>query len=160
MSIVAILGNPESMLSGRFTTRYGRYLTTHVDRGQAVIGNRGREIKETGEIEISDEVALKLKAISQPQLTGSLNMKGSTCAFPEPGGAKPGYLLKQRIPVRLTEWNTSQVGYVEADMVFHCGSSVSGEYVHTLSTTEISSFIQVLPEGRLRIHQVPGQQEE
>jgi hypothetical protein len=31
------------------------------------------------------------------------------------------------------------VGYVEADMIVHCGASTLGEYVNTLSTTEISS---------------------
>ncbi len=46
--------------------------------------------------------------------------------------------LKQRIPIRLTQWDTSQVGYVEG-MVVHCGSSTMGEYMNTLSTTEISS---------------------
>jgi len=55
------------------------------------------------------------------------------------GGPKPGSLLKRKIPIRLTEWNTSQVGYVAADLVVHCGSSTSGKYVNTVSTTEISS---------------------
>jgi Integrase core domain. len=31
------------------------------------------------------------------------------------------------------------VGYLEIDMVVHCGSSTLGEYINTLSTTEISS---------------------
>jgi len=52
---------------------------------------------------------------------------------------KPGYLLKQKIPVRLT-WDTSKVGYVEMDFVVHCGSStLCLPYVNTLSVTEISS---------------------
>ena len=55
------------------------------------------------------------------------------------GGPKPGYLLKQKIPIRLTQWDTGVVGYVEIDFVVHCGASVLGEYVNTLSTTEISS---------------------
>jgi len=55
------------------------------------------------------------------------------------GGPKPGSLLKRKIPIRLTQWNTSRVGYVEADLVVHCGSSTSGEYVNTISTTEIFS---------------------
>ena len=54
-------------------------------------------------------------------------------------GPKPGYLLKQKIPIRLTQWDSSKVGYVEMDFVVHCGSSTLGEYVNTLSTTEISS---------------------
>ena len=55
------------------------------------------------------------------------------------GGPKPGYLLKQKIPIRLTVWDTSQVGYVEADLVVHCGSSTLGEYINTVSSTDVSS---------------------
>jgi hypothetical protein len=55
------------------------------------------------------------------------------------GGPKPGSLLKQKIPIRLTQWDTSQVGYVEMDLVVHCGSSTLGEYINTVSTTEVSS---------------------
>ena len=55
------------------------------------------------------------------------------------GGPKPGSLLKRKIPMKLTQWNTSRVGYVEADLVVHCGSSALGEYINTVSTTEISS---------------------
>ncbi len=55
------------------------------------------------------------------------------------GSPKPGSLLKQKIPIRLTEWDISKVGYVEMYLVAHCGSSTSGEYINTLSTTEVSS---------------------
>ena len=55
------------------------------------------------------------------------------------GGPKPGSLLKRKIRIRLTEWDTSETGYVEMDLVVHCGSSTSGEYINTLSTTEVFS---------------------
>ena len=52
---------------------------------------------------------------------------------------KPGSLLKRKIPIRLTEWDTSKIGYVEMDLVVHCGSSNFGEYINTLRITEVSS---------------------
>jgi len=55
------------------------------------------------------------------------------------GGPKPGSLLKQKIPIRLTKWDTAKVGYVEMDLVVHCGASTFGDYISTLSTTEIYS---------------------
>ena len=55
------------------------------------------------------------------------------------GGPKPGSLLKRKIPIRLTEWDTTKTGYVEMDLVVHCGASTFGEYINTLSTTEVSS---------------------
>ena len=51
----------------------------------------------------------------------------------------PGSMLKQKIAVRLTDWDTAKVGYIEADLVFHCGASTLGSHVCTVSATEISS---------------------
>jgi hypothetical protein len=39
----------------------------------------------------------------------------------------------------MTDWETSQVGYVEMDLVLHCGASTDGEYAHSLSSLEICS---------------------
>jgi len=55
------------------------------------------------------------------------------------GGPRPSYLLRQKIPIKLTEWDTSEVGYMEVDLVVHCGSSTLREYINTVSTTEVSS---------------------
>lgn len=97
-------------------------------------------LRELGEIEISEEVALKLKMISPATIDRKLkHQREFLHLLRVKGGPKPGYLLKQKIPVRLTRWDTAKVGYVEIDMVVHCGSSTPGEYVNTLSTTEISS---------------------
>src|SRR5512136_1581648 len=89
---------------------------------------------------MSDEVALKLKMISPATIDRKLKHQREVLHLLRfRKGPKPGYLLKQKIPIRLTQWDTSKVGYVEMDFVVHCGSSTLGEYVNTLSTTEISS---------------------
>ena len=104
-------------------------LETEVDR-----------LSEFGEIEIPDEVALKLKIMSSATIDRKLKHQREFLHLSRSkGGPKPGYLLKQKIPIRLTQWDTGVVGYVEIDFVVHCGASVLGEYVNTLSTTEISS---------------------
>ncbi len=97
-------------------------------------------LREFGELNIQDDVALKLRKISSATIDRKLKHQREVLhLLRSKGGPKPGSLLKQKIPIRLTQWDTSQVGYVEADMVVHCGSSTLGEYVNTLSTTEISS---------------------
>jgi len=49
-------------------------------------------------------------------------------------------LLYQKIPVKVAaEWETSQVGNVQVDYVEHCGGSMAGEYLHTLSAVDIAS---------------------
>jgi len=97
-------------------------------------------LRELGEIEISNEVALKLKRISSATIDRKLKHQRELLHLSRSRGRpKPGSLLKQKIPIRLTEWDTSQLGYVEADMVVHCGSSTLGEYINTVSSTEVSS---------------------
>ncbi|NLC43221.1 MAG: transposase family protein [Clostridiales bacterium] len=53
---------------------------------------------------------------------------------------KPGSLLKNQIPIRRgTDWDDSRPGFVEIDLVAHCGSTTRGEYVNTLDCADISS---------------------
>ena len=53
---------------------------------------------------------------------------------------KPGTLLKQSIPVRtFADWDEVQPGFVEMDLVAHCGESVEGQYLNTLTATDIAT---------------------
>jgi Integrase core domain len=54
------------------------------------------------------------------------------------GTTKPGTLLKKQIPVRTyADWNEHRAGFLEVDLVAHCGRSTDGEYLHTLVLTDI-----------------------
>ncbi len=93
-----------------------------------------------GELKVSDEVATKLKRVSSATVDRKLKHQRNVLhLIQSKGGPKPGTLLKQKIPIRLTSWDTSKVGYVESDLVVHCGASAFGGYANTLSNTEISS---------------------
>lgn len=53
---------------------------------------------------------------------------------------KPGSLLKSQINIRRgTDWNDNSPGFLEIDLVAHCGSSTHGEYANTLNCTDIAS---------------------
>jgi hypothetical protein len=53
---------------------------------------------------------------------------------------KPGTLLKKAIPVRtFADWDDAQPGFLELDLVAHCGDSTGGEYIHTLDTVDVST---------------------
>lgn len=53
---------------------------------------------------------------------------------------KPGYLIKKQIAVRtFADWNDVQPGFLEADLVAHCGESVHGQFLHTLTLTDIAT---------------------
>lgn len=53
---------------------------------------------------------------------------------------KPGTLLKQAIPVRtFADWDDACPGFVEIDLVAHCGDSTQGEYLNTLNVVDVST---------------------
>ena len=45
---------------------------------------------------------------------------------------RAGTLLKQQIPIRtFEEWKETQPGFLEADLVAHCGTDIEGGYLYT-----------------------------
>ena len=53
---------------------------------------------------------------------------------------KPGTLLKDAIAVRtFADWDDAKPGFVEIDLVAHCGDNVAGQYLQTLTATDIRS---------------------
>jgi len=55
------------------------------------------------------------------------------------GGTKPGSLLRSQIPVQYGTWKVDRPGYLEADVVEHGGASASGDYLHSITCTDIYS---------------------
>jgi hypothetical protein len=53
---------------------------------------------------------------------------------------RPGTWLKQQIPIRtFAEWDEAQPGFLEVDLVAHCGSSTEGFYLCTLCAVDIAT---------------------
>ena len=56
------------------------------------------------------------------------------------GTTKPGALLKDQVPVRTyTPWDEQRPGFVEVDLVAHCGASTEGFYLNTLVATDVAT---------------------
>jgi hypothetical protein len=75
---------------------------------------------------------------------------------------KPGFLLKHHIPIRtFADWNEAGPGFVEADLVAHCGNTVLGSYLHTLVMTDIATqwieFFALLFRGQTAVGQAVEQ---
>ena len=98
------------------------------------------------------KVLERCKEIELPQATKELLLKISSasidrCLRPvrikSPHGlstTKPGSLLKNLIPVRtFTEWDEERPGFMEIDLVAHCGNTTEGQYLNTLTCTDIST---------------------
>jgi hypothetical protein len=51
---------------------------------------------------------------------------------------RPGTLLKQSIPIRtFADWDETQPGFVEMDLVAHCGDTTEGVYLNTLTAVDV-----------------------
>jgi hypothetical protein len=54
-------------------------------------------------------------------------------------GTKPGTLLKHQIPIKTDQWDVNRPGFLEADTVAHCGNSIAGDFVWSITFTDIFS---------------------
>lgn len=91
------------------------------------------------EIHVSEETKALLLGMSRATIDRCL--KGAR--FEKRRGlstTKPGTLLKNAITVRKwNEWDDARPGFLEMDLVAHCGESVEGIYLNTLTATDIST---------------------
>ena len=55
--------------------------------------------------------------------------------------------VRAQIPVRtFSDWDSPPPGYLEIDFVVHCGGSMAGSYIHTLTITDIySGWVECIP---------------
>lgn len=88
---------------------------------------------------LSEEIQQRLLSISASTIDRLL--AGLRRRYTKTGLAttKPGSLLKKHIPIKLNQWNERIPGFLEADTVAHCGSSMSGMFVYTLNTVDLAT---------------------
>jgi len=55
------------------------------------------------------------------------------------GTTRHGSLLKSSVPIRITNWDTAEIGFMEMDTVAHCGDRLSGEFIYSLDLVEIAT---------------------
>ena len=81
----------------------------------------------------------KLLAISPAQVDRLL--RPVRMRYPRKGlsSTRPGTLLRGQVPTRGGPPDTSQLGCVEADTVAHCGDTTAGNYINSLTFTELFS---------------------
>jgi len=92
------------------------------------------------ELICSDKVALKLKSAGSATIDRKLKHQREVERIKRKYKRKIHPLLYQKIPVKVfEEQNRSILGNMQIDLVEHCGSSASGEFMNTLSSTDINS---------------------
>jgi hypothetical protein len=97
-------------------------------------------LKRSGELRLTEATETQLRQISASSIDRILRRWRG----PRPVGGlsttKPGTLLKNAIPVRtFSEWNDTKPGFLEVDLVAHCGESTDGFYLTTLSAVDVAT---------------------
>jgi transposase InsO family protein len=90
---------------------------------------------------INEEIAQKLKKISPATIDRYLKKDKEAMKVKGKSLTKPTYSLKSRIPIRTfyTSEERKTPGFWQIDTVHHCGQFTSGQYLHTLTATDIAS---------------------
>ena len=92
------------------------------------------------EINVSSEIREKLQQIKPKTLDRRLKREREIKKLNRSRGTtRHGSLLKSSIPIRITNWDTSEVGFMEMDTVAHNGGDPSGDCIYSLDMTEIYS---------------------
>lgn len=97
-------------------------------------------LRDLDELTCSDQVAAKLKQISFRTIDEKLKYQKEIERQKRKYHQKIHPLLYQKIPIRISdEQDRTKLGNIQIDLVEHCGASAAGEYLNTLSNTDISS---------------------
>ena len=92
---------------------------------------------ETSYHSISVDVLALLAGMSAATIDRLLKPIRATAGRRGLSGTKPGTLLKKQIPIQAGAWDVAQPGFMEADTVAHCGDSLAGDFVWSLTMTDI-----------------------
>ncbi len=122
-------------------------------------------LERHGELTVSGEVKEQLCQMSAATIDRLLKphrLRGARRPF---STTKPGSLLKASIPIRtFADWDDKRPGFLEVDLVAHCGESTEGLYLNTLSAVDVATgWVEcqgVWGKGQQRvggaIHEVAG----
>jgi len=96
-------------------------------------------LERNQEIHLAPETKKRLLQMSRSSIDRCL----SSTYRDHPHGlstTKPGTLLKKSIPIRTyTPWDEEKPGFMEIDLVAHCGDTTEGQFVNTLTSVDIST---------------------
>lgn len=108
--------------------------------------------------EATAEVIARVGQMSPATIDRAL--AGARAGWPKRGRGttKPGTLLKGQVPIKtFADWDGTVPGFLEIDLVAHCGPSGAGEFLLTLSTVDVatgwSACVGVRNKGEYAIFQ-------
>jgi hypothetical protein len=105
-----------------------------------VLGDLVVRLRRFGELNISEETAALLVAMSAATIDRRLAPARATMTLRGRSHTKPGSLLKDAIAIRTwAQWDDAVPGFVEIDLVGHEGGNAIGDHAYTLTVTDIAT---------------------
>jgi hypothetical protein len=96
-------------------------------------------LEKFGHLELESEVRKKVLALS-PATADRLLRDIRKKEKRGKGTTRRGKLLQSQIPLRtFSEWEDMKPGFLEADLVAHCGESMGGQFLNTLTLVDVAS---------------------
>ena len=109
-------------------------------RLEPLLKSETEKLRKLNELSCSDTVAEKLKEVSSATIDRKLKHQKQIELANKKYGKKIHPLLYQQIPVKVfSEQDRSRLGNMQIDLVEHCGASAAGQFVCTLTGTDIYS---------------------
>lgn len=91
--------------------------------------------KYNGYLEASTrEKLLKIKPRTLDRVLSSVRKKHGSRGL---SGTRHGEYLKSNIPIKISHSDVTEPGYMQADTVAHCGGNIGGDFVWSLTLTDI-----------------------
>jgi len=104
------------------------------------LGELAGVMRQQGELHLSTAVETQLCQMSPATIDRLLRPWRRLGGRHGLSTTKPASLLKSAIPIRtFADWQEAHPGFLEVDLVAHCGESTEGFYLTTLSAVDVAS---------------------
>ena len=124
-------------------------------RLQPFIPEMIRVLRHKGELQVNAATEAQLVKLSASTIDRMLRPYRNAGGRKSRSTTQPG-LLKNLIPIRtFADWQENKPGFLEIDLVAHCGESVDDFYLNTLSAVDVASgwfeCVPVWGKGQVRV---------
>jgi len=95
-------------------------------------------LERNGHLKLAPAIRARLADISAASIDRLLQQVRSP--IPSRRRNRAPTALRRSVPIRtFADWTGALPGYMEMDLVAHCGGSMTGSYAHTLSLTDVAA---------------------
>ncbi len=106
----------------------------------AILSELGPALEAEGALRLTPEARVALLGVSAATIERRLTTAKARAKPRGLGTTKPSSLLKQQVPIRTyTPWDDQRPGFVELNLVAHCGTTTASSYLGTLDVVDVAT---------------------